>query len=37
MNAEVVKLEVKTVIDKIFMEAFCIPTTTTQLSNQNSQ
>ena len=37
MNAEVVKLEVKTVIDKIFMEALCIPTTTTQLSNQNSQ
>ena len=31
------KFKVKTVTDKIFMEAFCIPTTSVQVSNQNGQ
>ena len=36
MNIEVVKFKVEMVTDKIFMEALCIPTISTWLSNQNS-
>ena len=35
MNLHVVKFKVETVKDEIFMEALCIPTISTQLSNQN--
>ena len=37
MNVDVVKFKVETVRDNIFREGLCIPTTTTQLRNQNSR
>ena len=37
MNVVAVKFKVETVTDKIFMEALCILTISSQLSNQDSQ